>query len=131
MDRQHWINLAYKLCFWEEEQVHGSQIYQITTKYTKFQPDGCQNTTFFEQILSRINMYIPFGSTFTITEMKLKTRTMKQYFLWFVGFGVVFFSFLLNKAFKTTLKAILPGKYSSATGTGTREPTKDYRNKAK
>lgn len=30
MDRQHWINLAYKLCFWEEEQVHGSQINQIT-----------------------------------------------------------------------------------------------------
>lgn len=28
MDRQHWINLAYKLCFWEEEQVHGSQIDQ-------------------------------------------------------------------------------------------------------
>lgn len=30
MDRQHWINLAYKLRFWEEEQVHGSQINQIT-----------------------------------------------------------------------------------------------------
>lgn len=32
MDRQHWINLAYKLCFWEEEQVHGSQINQITVR---------------------------------------------------------------------------------------------------
>lgn len=58
----------------------------------------------FEQILSRINTFIPFGSKFTITEMKLKTGTMKQHFLWFVVF---FCSFLLNKAFKTTLKGNL------------------------
>lgn len=32
MDRQHWINLAYKLCFWEEEQVHGSQINQMNSQ---------------------------------------------------------------------------------------------------
>lgn len=57
----------------------------------------------FEQILSRINRFIPFGFTFTITEMKLKTGTMKQHFLWFVFFC----SFLLNKAFKTTLKSNL------------------------
>lgn len=37
MDRQHWINLAYKLCFWEEEQVHGSQINQINKVWQDYQ----------------------------------------------------------------------------------------------
>lgn len=39
MDRQHWINLAYKLCFWEEEQVHGSQINQINKIRPSLYPD--------------------------------------------------------------------------------------------
>lgn len=39
MDRQHWINLAYKLCFWEEEQVHGSQINQINKVRPSLYPD--------------------------------------------------------------------------------------------
>jgi hypothetical protein len=53
MDRQHWINLAYKLCFWEEEQVHGSQINQITKSDQVCTLKDYQCTTRFLPKLSR------------------------------------------------------------------------------
>lgn len=84
MDRQHWINLAYKLCFWEEEQVHGSQINQINKirpslyphKITSA-PHGFYTNSEEEKIpqtgktKQKQHIYL-FGSMFRVTEMKFK-----------------------------------------------------------
>lgn len=90
MDRQHWINLAYKLCFWEEEQVHGSQINQITesdqvctlTRLPVYHTVSTQTPKIKkikEKYPNRENKtktkYIyPFGSRFSVTEMKFKLQ---------------------------------------------------------
>lgn len=86
MDRQHWINLAYKLCFWEEEQVHGSQINQINKVRPSLYPDKITSVPHGFYTSSEEKKYpkqekqnqtkpkhiYPFGSMFRVTEMKFK-----------------------------------------------------------
>lgn len=90
MDRQHWINLAYKLCFWEEEQVHGSQINQITksdqvctlTRLPVYHTVSTQTQKTKQKQKKKPNRknktktkYIyPFGFMFSVTEMKFKLQ---------------------------------------------------------
>lgn len=85
MDRQHWINLAYKLCFWEEEQVHGSQINQITKSdqvctltrlpvYHTVSTQTQKKNTPNRKNKTKTKHIYPFGFMFSVTEMKFKLQ---------------------------------------------------------